>query len=217
MSEVAGSGRTVLLVSHDMAAVKRFCDNAILLNAGCVEYSGGVRDTIERYASANQSFARALFDISRCKRTGSGAVRVEDISLSGGSEPAAFKVFQDMEITIRLRASNPHDMKSASVWVLFKNIRGDDILMLMQRDTDAVLPSAIAAEVVLRVNTVLQPGQYVVTFGVLGHNGEILDWIDAGPSVKVEHSFSGAGPYDSRLGLVTMKADWQVVSPGPES
>jgi lipopolysaccharide transport system ATP-binding protein len=217
MSEVARSGRTVLLVSHDMAAVKQFCDNAILLNAGCVEYSGGVRETIERYGSANKLFARDLFDISRCKRTGSGAVRVEDVSLWGGSEPAAFKVFQDMEIILRLRAGNPHDMKSASVWVLFKNIRGDDILMLMQKDANAVLPATTAAEVSLRVNTVLQPGHYVVAFGVLGHNGDILDWIDDGPSVKVEDSFIGAGPYDARLGLVTMKADWLVRSATPGS
>jgi ABC-type polysaccharide/polyol phosphate transport system ATPase subunit len=209
MSEVAGGGRTVLFVSHDMTAVKRLCDKAVLLNAGCVEYIGGVRETIERYVTAGQSAAHGSFDISRCERAGSGNVRVEDISFSNFR---SFQVFEDMEISIRLSADDPDDMESASVWLLFRNIAGDDVLMVMQKDAAATLPRATAAEVLLRVNTVLQPGRYFVAFGVLGHGRDVLDWVDAGPSIQVEGSFSGAGPYDSRLGLVTMKADWQVRS-----
>jgi lipopolysaccharide transport system ATP-binding protein len=217
MSEVAGSGRTVLLVSHDMTAVKRFCDNAILLSTGSVEYAGDVPQAIERYAPANQAFGRSAFDISTSKRKGSGAVRIEDVSLSGGSEPASFNVFQEMEISIRLRADKASDMKSVCVWVLFRNFRGDDVLMLMQKDANARLPAATTAELSLRLNTVLQPGSYVLALGVLGENGEILDWIDAGPQLRVASSFDGAGPYDSRLGMLTMRADWQVRSPAPGS
>jgi len=209
MSEVAGGGRTVLFVSHDMTAVKRLCDKAILMNAGCVEYSGGVRETIERYVMAGQPATRGAFDISRCARRGSGNVRVEGFSFA---DFRSFNVFEDMEISIRLSAGDPDDMKSASVWVLFRNIAGDDVLMVMQKDAAAVLPRAAAAEVSVRVNTVLQPGRYVIAFGVLGHGRDVWDWIDAGPSVEVESNFSGAGAYDSRPGLVTMRADWRVGS-----
>jgi lipopolysaccharide transport system ATP-binding protein len=209
MSEVANGGRTVLFVSHDMTAVKRLCDRAVLMNAGCVEYIGGVRETIERYVTAGQP-AHGSFDISRCERAGSGNVRVQDISFSNFR---SFQVFEDMEISIRLSADDPDAMKSASVWLLFRNIAGDDVLMVMQKDAAAVLPRATAAEVLLRINTVLQPGRYFTAFGVLGHGRDVLDWIDAGPSIEVEGNFSAAGPYDSRLGLVTMKADWRVRSP----
>lgn len=44
-------GRTVLFVSHNMAAVRRLCKKGILLEDGLVKYSGTMGETIERYLS----------------------------------------------------------------------------------------------------------------------------------------------------------------------
>src|SRR5258708_991748 len=40
MKDVGTSGRTVLFVSHHMAAVKKLCNNAILLNKGRIQTIG---------------------------------------------------------------------------------------------------------------------------------------------------------------------------------
>jgi lipopolysaccharide transport system ATP-binding protein len=50
MGDVARSGRTVLFVSHNMAAVKVLCRKAILLNNGVIVSSGDVADVIEDYS-----------------------------------------------------------------------------------------------------------------------------------------------------------------------
>src|SRR5207237_448453 len=42
MSEVAGGGRTVLFVSHNMASVRSLCESAILLESGRVAQIGPV-------------------------------------------------------------------------------------------------------------------------------------------------------------------------------
>lgn len=44
-----GEGRTVLFVSHNMAAVKNLCTRGIVLENGLVSYSGGVDDAINTY------------------------------------------------------------------------------------------------------------------------------------------------------------------------
>jgi len=44
-------GRTVLFVSHNMAAVKQLCSRGILLENGGVVFEGGVEDCIEKYNS----------------------------------------------------------------------------------------------------------------------------------------------------------------------
>jgi lipopolysaccharide transport system ATP-binding protein len=44
-----GEGRTVLFVSHNMAAVKKLCKNGILLEEGNVSFNGTIIDTIENY------------------------------------------------------------------------------------------------------------------------------------------------------------------------
>lgn len=44
-----GEGRTVLFVSHNMAAVKNLCTRGIVLENGLISYSGGVDDAINTY------------------------------------------------------------------------------------------------------------------------------------------------------------------------
>jgi lipopolysaccharide transport system ATP-binding protein len=49
MSEVAGHGRTVLFVSHNMAAVQHLCGKAVLLEKGRVACAGNTADAINQY------------------------------------------------------------------------------------------------------------------------------------------------------------------------
>lgn len=44
-----GEGRTVLFVSHNIAAVRNLCTRGVLLKDGMVNYVGGVDDTIDTY------------------------------------------------------------------------------------------------------------------------------------------------------------------------
>ncbi len=50
-----GEGRTVLFVSHNMAAVKSLCTRGIILRNGCIEYQGDISDTIEHYLNENDT------------------------------------------------------------------------------------------------------------------------------------------------------------------
>ena len=55
MQDVAASGRTVLFVSHQMAAVKRLCSRGIVIGAGRVMYAGSIGDAIGFYADQNSA------------------------------------------------------------------------------------------------------------------------------------------------------------------
>ena len=52
MSEVAGSGRTVLFVSHNFAAVAALTNRAIVLNSGHVTFDGPVDAALTHYTSS---------------------------------------------------------------------------------------------------------------------------------------------------------------------
>lgn len=51
MQDVAGKGRTVIFVSHDLVAVKQLCKNGIFLSKGNVEYIGSIDKVIDKYIS----------------------------------------------------------------------------------------------------------------------------------------------------------------------
>lgn len=61
MREVSQGGRTVLFVSHNMAAVKSLTNKAIVLDRGQIIFEGAVAEAIDRYA-ANLATQRGATD-----------------------------------------------------------------------------------------------------------------------------------------------------------
>lgn len=49
-----GGGRTVLFVSHNMAAVQSLCKSGVVLENGCVSFTGSASDAIKSYLKSNQ-------------------------------------------------------------------------------------------------------------------------------------------------------------------
>jgi lipopolysaccharide transport system ATP-binding protein len=64
MQDVAGHGRTVLFVSHSMAAVQRLCGRGLLMAAGRLALDDTARDAIARY---NELSAAAQLPIRRTR------------------------------------------------------------------------------------------------------------------------------------------------------
>jgi lipopolysaccharide transport system ATP-binding protein len=52
MEDVGNQGRTVIFVSHDMSAITRLCQRAILLNSGTIENDDGVHSVVDKYLSS---------------------------------------------------------------------------------------------------------------------------------------------------------------------
>jgi lipopolysaccharide transport system ATP-binding protein len=62
MSQVARGGRTVLFVSHNMAAVTSLCDRAILMERGTIRADGAPRDVVAAYLSHERATRRHAVD-----------------------------------------------------------------------------------------------------------------------------------------------------------
>ncbi|MFT4015881.1 MAG: ABC transporter ATP-binding protein [Agriterribacter sp.] len=54
-------GRTVLFVSHNMAAVENLCNKGMLLNKGKVDFIGTAKGTIEQYLKGQESLTSKTF------------------------------------------------------------------------------------------------------------------------------------------------------------
>jgi ABC-type polysaccharide/polyol phosphate transport system ATPase subunit len=59
IEELRYAGKTILLVSHDLAAMERVCGRALLLNHGGIVTEGNPHDVIEVYAASTQAGFRA--------------------------------------------------------------------------------------------------------------------------------------------------------------
>jgi len=76
MQDVSGEGRTVLFVSHQMAAVENLCSRVIVLSRGSAAFDGSTNAGISKYLeSANGLFGQQDLR-ERTDRSGSGYIRL---------------------------------------------------------------------------------------------------------------------------------------------
>jgi len=78
MRECATSGRTVLLVSHQMNSVRDLCAEAVWLDKGFVRRAGPTRAIVESYISdsTRQATPGIWIDLTKTTHTGLGAARM---------------------------------------------------------------------------------------------------------------------------------------------
>jgi lipopolysaccharide transport system ATP-binding protein len=111
IGNISRSGRTVLFVSHDAAAIEALCSRGIVLNDGRVDFDGSQTDAIEHYASLRAAGAKSLE--ARTDRTGTGEVRIKAIELRDGSRlpTAAVRAGKPLEVVFHFEkrpgASHP--------------------------------------------------------------------------------------------------------------
>lgn len=76
-----GEGRTVLFVSHNMAAVRSLCTRGVMLKNGMVDYIGSIHDTLDHYLKNSDSIQKSKIvdNIKWTKKT----LRIESISING--------------------------------------------------------------------------------------------------------------------------------------
>ncbi len=100
MQDVAGVGRTVLFVSHNLQAVRTLCSRGILLSKGRVECDAPIQETVDAYKASGRSGFDAVSEIGN-QRRGDGAVRFTDIKIldAAGNESLRFRPGE----TVRMR------------------------------------------------------------------------------------------------------------------
>lgn len=76
MEQVAKQGRTVLFVSHQMAAVDNLCTRCVLIHDGQVEEDGPPHQVIDHYLNGIIDRATRVALDHRTDRSGSGAVKL---------------------------------------------------------------------------------------------------------------------------------------------
>ncbi len=89
MSVVAGEGRTVLFVSHNMGAIQTLCSRVIMLRQGTVYADGSPSSVISTYLSTLEAVVGQDLAL-RTDRRGRGRIRLTRIEISmGGDTPSA--------------------------------------------------------------------------------------------------------------------------------
>jgi lipopolysaccharide transport system ATP-binding protein len=147
MNDVAGQGRTILFVSHNMEAVQKLCNKGILLQNGKLIESGAINSVVEKYLEVHASH-NSSYEITSPKDSNeipgyAYKLQIEDENAKPVSEIPVGKSFQVrvffkinkptpgfvialgvstmLDMPLQTTWSIPQDMQSGEYEVVFKN------------------------------------------------------------------------------------------------
>jgi lipopolysaccharide transport system ATP-binding protein len=213
MGSAAREGRTVLFVSHNMAAVSNLCRRGIVLEQGCVVYAGTQTEAVARYLTNCGAQGRSLRD--RVDRAGSGEVRVVAVEVrdDAGRTLDVAASGQDVEICLRYEAAPGFQSPKVVVGLCVKT--QFDVPVFLQhnrltRDEWASLPARGAF--VCRIPRLpLPPSAYRITYSLM-LNGEYLDAMeDAYELTVTDGDFFGSGEVPPAThGCCLVDASWRL-------
>ncbi|GGK54084.1 MULTISPECIES: ABC transporter ATP-binding protein [Flavobacteriaceae] len=104
-----GEGRTVLFVSHNMAAVKNLCTKCVVLEHGGIVFEGETEDSLNYYLSNTRSIKRGISIIDDSHRRRITSRKIELVKIV--SKCTNITVRSEMDFDIYLKVNEKDDRK----------------------------------------------------------------------------------------------------------
>jgi len=208
MGDVAGQGRTVLFVSHNMAAVQKLCSTGLLLEHGRAAFTGTASTVVMRYQQmANQTELVALS--TRVDRQGDGKLRFTSLGVLDGNANTGLVLGSPGSLALQYEGTPPLDNVQVSIGL--QSIWGEGAAYL---STEMVghelthLPSK--GTLICHLGRVpFVPGTYTVNIHCTV-NGILADWVIEAASIAVaEGDYFDTGEAPPRgYGAVIVPHTW---------
>jgi lipopolysaccharide transport system ATP-binding protein len=224
MGEVSAQGRTVLFVSHNMAAIQKLCPQAVWLREGRVEQCGETGAVIAAYLDSSSVGARSGRDAPgflfrrEAAEPVVGDGQVESLQLLGDDGRALSRVHTWQPVRARIEFSATREFRSFSVVLTISTPDGVPLL-LTSSTPDQSVPFSVSPgrhRIDCRFERLpLAAGEYVVGVGLAIPGVEYVYRDDALARLHVEPEDvfnSGLPPASNRYLIATPHA-WQPPQP----
>lgn len=116
-----GEGRTVLFVSHNMAAVRSLCTRGIMLKNGTVDFIGSIPETLNHYLKNGDEVRQELIiDNIAWKKN---SLSISNIEINGTKEASSTITSQQKTLKIHIEGETFEDL-TYDVMLIFRNKDG---------------------------------------------------------------------------------------------
>jgi len=181
MRELTGEyGRTVLFVSHNIAAVEALCTSAVLLEGGRVTVTGPTTRVLTRYLQAGGEDSTVWRRDAKSPAPPLGFANAE-LRLTG-TAPG-----QQLHVALRLKTSQRHS--PAFLAIDIQNAYGASIMQALPSIAPYINPENAAHQVEMVIDLPpLIPGHYTLTLWAGPHYTETYDCVERALGFEIEKS-----------------------------
>ena len=199
-NDLRDRGKTILLVTHDMGSVERFCHRAILLERGEVVAAGDPHAVATRYLDIN--FKRDEPTVAPPQeRGGSGEARAQEIWVEDAHGEHKTALPQGEPCVVRVRVKVTQAVEDPSFAIAFVNEQHQNhFVAATALEQERTGRFAAGEELIFSVgfDNRLGPGRYHLSFQMAQRGGgeDIIDRWERVTSVVVVSSRSAGGLVD---------------------
>lgn len=195
------NGQTVILVSHDMNAIRTFCNRAILVSNGKIIEEGNPQDVAKVYSRLNQESIDSTIQNRNSKRAKEQQAPIMKISVTNksGNESQSFKPGAKAYFRVHIEEAEPARYESIGLTIVKQS--GEHIGGLNSRVYSGGSSWKNKARLALEVQLDFMPGKYYVLAEVFSKPGVLLESYH-GPIFEVK-----PGNLDWS-GLTKLRANW---------
>jgi lipopolysaccharide transport system ATP-binding protein len=210
MEDVAHHGRTILFVSHNMAAIRALCNRGIVLKKGSIIFDGQVQDAVghylESYKTKELTDGRIPDNLSTYT---TGEAKFRRLLLSGEKELQGNLILHGEVVSLILEIEVFEKIRSGILDVKVVSKEGIEIVHLSSLyDHDNMDFEPGNYNLLIRFQCKLQPSFYSFSIGIHKPNGFTIDYVETINEFEVINTLPLAA--DWMHGYIVQNATWEL-------
>ncbi len=205
MQDVARGGRTVLFVSHNMAAIESLCNQGLLISNASIRAKGRIQSVIDAYRSTLIESLSATSPLGNTKH-------LRSVAVNRGGQVATPVVSLGGELVIELEFDPAITLSNPRIAIGIDSMFGQRFLTL-QTPVSRWTPhsSSGVQRLACQVSQCpLPPGDYTITVSIMEQNA-VVERIEQASRFQVENSSLLGGGRGFSGGSCVAHATWEAV------
>ncbi len=199
-ADMSSDGRTVVLVTHDMSAVQRFCKRALLIEDGLIKMMGNPGEVADQYLEQNFGGGTGLSGKRKKANEAAGKFEIDEVVLSSAKGPTkSFSLNEGIELGFRIK--NKSSQKNLAIgFQVFTN--AGVYCFGTNTKLNSIAPiSGVENDIKVSLSQNLTPGTYHVTLAVMNSDAnKVLYYLPkvAIFNIKQETEIQGVALLDTK-------------------
>jgi lipopolysaccharide transport system ATP-binding protein len=215
MEDVSRGGRTVLFVSHNMAAVSALCTRALVMASGRPVFDGGAADAVRHYFETNLADSAAAWDLAAVPRKVDDLAKLVRLERMASTMARADGFRFDEPLQFRLEFSSQVALQSMACAVGIDDLYGSRVVTFDSRRDGVPIATSAGGRYAIDLTIPsfgLLPGRYLLSVSVYsgGQYHDYLVHFGTIAIVPLEHDGGGYVDQATGLGPIQVPSVWQV-------
>jgi len=220
MQDVAGEGRTILFVSHNMTAVKQLCSKGVLLEQGQSVATGDIQHIVDLYLEKNKTINQGHSVSFEEDSNKDFQLLSANLTDKNSTSKALFECEEEIYLSLQCKLSKPIPGLYG-----YLTVKDSNENLLIETDTLDNLPNVLESlpmginELVIKIpKRILAPGQYFVYMNFSSKQNIDGFHVDSPGSIlsfEITDNYTVRG--NRRKSILSTTLDWNLVSSKTEN